>query len=385
MSGPKARQDGPRDVALPARVDALIIGSGAVGASAAFHLARSGTKVLVIDNADLPGAGSRAGAGVCVPSVRLLDDPEMLAFARAGQQALLDDLARMGPAISAQPGLLRPVTSRSQADQLAASAAPAPDMLGTWCDRDQVAELEPGLALGSIVGAFHDPSARILHAPGYVGALADRGMTAGATLVRDTVVGLDAGHEVVVSLASGGSVRAGHVILAAGAWTSRLPGSLRLPVAPVRGHVLRLGSGDNPGRPRHIVSGPLFVGPAANGPTTLVGATEERAGFAPGPTPDELLLLAAHVARNWPGLRSSPVVESWSGYRAGTPDGRPFIGPVPGSPRILVATGHGGQGLLTGSFTGLLIAELLLTGSPRHDLRPFSVDRTIAARPAAIS
>jgi glycine oxidase len=385
VSTQETSRDERSEHSLPELVDVLIVGSGTVGASAAFHLARSGARVLVIDQANPPGAGSRAGAGICVPSVRLLDDPPMLAFARAGQRVLLDDLARLDPATSAQPGLLRPVTSHAQASQLAVSAGPDQDLLGSWLERDQVAELEPGLKLGDIVGAFYDPSARVLHAPGYVGALADRAAAAGATLVTDTVGGLDAGADAVVVRTTRGPVRADRVILAAGAWTSRLPGAPQLPVVPVRGHVLRLGTGANPRRPRHIVSGPLFIGPAANGPTTLVGATEERAGFAPGPTPDELLLLAAHVVRNWPGLRGSQIVESWSGYRAGTPDGRPFIGPVPDSPRVLVATGHGGQGLLTGSFTGQLIAELLLTGRPNHDLAPFALDRATATPAAATS
>ena len=182
VSGPDAPRES-RDC-LPGRVDVLIVGSGTVGASAAYHLARSGARVLVLDEAESPGAGSRVGAGICVPSVRLLDDPEMLAFARAGQRTLLKDLAEMDPAISAQPGLLRPVTSHAQADQLAASTSLAPDLLGSWLDRDKVAEIEPGLALRDIVGAFHDPSARILHAPGYVDALAERGTAAGAVLKR---------------------------------------------------------------------------------------------------------------------------------------------------------------------------------------------------------
>jgi sarcosine oxidase subunit beta len=39
--------------AIPQRVDAVVIGSGALGASTAFHLASSGLSVALLDKAEL--------------------------------------------------------------------------------------------------------------------------------------------------------------------------------------------------------------------------------------------------------------------------------------------------------------------------------------------
>ena len=46
--------------AIPQRVDAVVIGSGALGASTAFHLASSGLSVALLDKADLASQTSRA-------------------------------------------------------------------------------------------------------------------------------------------------------------------------------------------------------------------------------------------------------------------------------------------------------------------------------------
>lgn len=59
--------------------------------------------------------------------------------------------------------------------------------------------------------------------------------------------------------------------------------------------------------------------------------------------------------------------EEWMGPRPMTPDGLPLIGPVPGQPGLLLATGHNMLGLMLAPATGRLVAELA-TGTAREDL-----------------
>ncbi|MET7617490.1 FAD-dependent oxidoreductase [Streptomyces sp. NPDC005408] len=47
------------------------------------------------------------------------------------------------------------------------------------------------------------------------------------------------------------------------------------------------------------------------------------------------------------------------GPRPMTPDGLPLIGPVPGRPGVLLATGHNMLGLMLGPATGRLVTGLL--------------------------
>jgi glycine oxidase len=110
-----------------------------------------------------------------------------------------------------------------------------------------------------------------------------------------------------------------------------------------------------------VVSGPMYLAPWRRG-EVVVGATEEDAGFASHVTPSGLLHLNAAVARMAPKLREARFVQSWAGLRSATPDGRPLIGHYPGTAAVLLASGHGGQGILTGALTGAVVAELLEHG-----------------------
>jgi glycine oxidase len=172
------------------------------------------------------------------------------------------------------------------------------------------------------------------------------------------------------------TVAADAVVVAAGAWSGEVTaGAGRAPVGPRRGQLMRLG--DVPGvRLSHIISGTLYLAPGVGG-GLIVGATEEDCGFEPAPTLAGVLLLSAHASRMVPAARDAPVDRIWYGYRAATPDGRPVIGwsAIPG---VLVAAGHGGQGILTAAVTGEAVAGLL-AGQRTPWSAPFS-PRSLEAR-----
>ncbi|WP_171168998.1 FAD-binding oxidoreductase [Streptomyces sp. I05A-00742] len=365
--------------------DVAVIGAGVVGASTARELAAAGARVLLLDRSSPAGAGSRAAAGVGVPSVRLLSDPALLAFALAGRRALEEDVTRLtaltGRPLAVRCGVLRPVPDGKEAERLLRLASGQEEFLGTWVPREALREREPAWR-GTAHGAFHDPGALVVDAAGYVDALVAEAVAAGADTALGTgLTGLEDGPGGVrLALADGRTVYAGRAVLACGAWAGALPGGPPLPVRPVRGQMLRLDPGPEgdgpPAGPRHIVSGPLYTAPAPGGGGVLVGATEEDTGFTEGPTAEGALLLLAHAARSWPRLRAARLAAVWSGFRAVTPDGRPLIGTPPGRRRLVVASGHGGQGILTGGHTGRLVARLLAEG--REDVpetAPFSPSR----------
>jgi glycine oxidase len=345
------------------QVDVVIVGAGVVGASTARELALSGAQVLLIDRDERPGAGSRAAAGVGVPSVRLLGDPPMLDFAIRGRQSLSEDLARLagpGGSLVRSCGLLRPVRNQAEADRLAGLAAARPSFLGSWVPRDELSSRAPGWS-GATHGAFFDPAAAVVDAAAYTDALVAEAARAGARVRTGCELRAWSNESTHVTVElPGGSVRAEQVVFASGAW---IGGLCDLPVRPLRGQMIRLEVSPEQ-LPRHIVSGSLYVAPSPDGRTALVGATEEDVAFAPGPTAEGVLLLLAHVARNWPGLRHNRISSIWHGFRAATPDGRPLIGRLSSAERVIVAGGHGGQGILTGGYTGRLVATLLGGESP---------------------
>jgi glycine/D-amino acid oxidase-like deaminating enzyme len=63
--------------------------------------------------------------------------------------------------------------------------------------------------------------------------------------------------------------------------------------------------------------------------------------------PETVRRLAERAARVSPALEDVPVIASWSGRRAHTPDGLPVVGPVPGVEGLVVAGGFSSIGMVT--------------------------------------
>lgn len=354
--------------AEPGRYDVVIIGAGVVGAGTAGRLAADGATVLLVDADPRGGLGSRAAAGIGVPSARLLADPLMREFTAEGARALAADLRRVDPSggLSLSCGVLRPFRRPEEAKALAAAPGAA-GVLGDWLPARSVAELEPALDVSRMAGAFLAGDGMVVDVRAYLDGLLAAAEASGARLLLGHRASLEsAGSPHRVTLRPGAApdgdgaapatVTAGLVVVAAGAWTGEvLRGPGHVPVSPRRGQMIQLG--DVPGaRLSRIVSGPLYLAPGVGG-GLLVGATEEDRGFEPAPTLEGVLLLAAHAGRTVPAAREATVDRLWYGFRSVTPDGRPVIGwsAVPG---VLVASGHGGQGILTGSLTADMVAAL---------------------------
>ncbi|WP_164018278.1 NAD(P)/FAD-dependent oxidoreductase [Pyxidicoccus trucidator] len=347
---------------MKADADIVILGAGVVGLSAARRLVALGARVTVLDAVDPGGRGSRAAAGVAIPSVRLFDDLDMLVFARAGRAALADDLASLpdGPQLRRGQGILRVVPDAKSRDALAEKAAKDVEGPGLWVDAARLVALEPALEGTPLFGAFESEQGHMVDTDGYVNALRDAAARAGvrvrlgvaARSIQETAHGVEVHTDEE-------TLRADHLIVGAGPWSAGLEGLPALPLKPVRGQMLVV---HQPGlQLSRVVSGPSYLAPWRAG-EIVVGATEEDAGFAEHVTPAGLLHLSATVAKLAPRLRDARFVRAWAGLRAVTPDGRPYIGRYPGMQQVYVATGLGGQGILTGALTGASIAELVEHG-----------------------
>src|SRR5699024_8440360 len=63
----------------------IVIGSGIVGASAAYHLAKNNTEIILIDKGH-KGAATDAGAGIVCPWISSVKNDEWYKIAKAGAQ-----------------------------------------------------------------------------------------------------------------------------------------------------------------------------------------------------------------------------------------------------------------------------------------------------------
>jgi glycine oxidase len=150
-------------------------------------------------------------------------------------------------------------------------------------------------------------------------------------------------------------------------WTGAIAaafGASALTVEPVRGQLLGL-RGLVPAPARVLYAGRQGYAVAKRDGLTLVGATEERAGFEARPTE------AAEAALNEVGLRllrgfpSATLARAWVGLRPRSPDGLPLLGQLPdvtGGSALFVATGHFRNGVLLAPATAQGMASMVLDG-----------------------
>jgi glycine oxidase len=126
---------------------------------------------------------------------------------------------------------------------------------------------------------------------------------------------------------------------------------------------------------RVLMHGKRYLVPRIDG-RILIGSTEEpEALFEKANTAEAVADLLAFATRMVPALASAELERCWSGLRPATPDGLPFIGPVPGWDNVFVATGHFRAGVQLSIGTAQAIAELFTGKATCVPLDAFAVDR----------
>jgi glycine oxidase ThiO len=355
--------------------DVVVVGGGLIGLATALALSERGAAVALIDGSH-PGEASHAAAGMLAPGMeRATGAAHTFALAaRDFYPGYLDALAELsGIRVPLnRDGVLELIldetTARSRSQEL--------DPAAHWLTPTELRRIEPALApaAGAVLypldGAVDNVT--LLHA---LRTAVSRRPTIARIEARATSLQLEPPCPEV-ELATGGTVRAPAVVLAAGAWSPLLQGLPRpIPVEPVRGQAIALAAAPL----HHTTYGPNgYVVPRS--PTlSVVGATMERVGYELGTTPEGMAGLKAAAKEIAPSLGEASVVDRWSGLRPVTPDLLPIIGCDPDCPSLIYACGHSRNGILLGPLTGECVAALASGESPGWDLSPFSIVRFAAS------
>jgi hydrogen cyanide synthase HcnC len=165
------------------------------------------------------------------------------------------------------------------------------------------------------------------------------------------------------------------VVNAAGAWATQIGrmAGIDLPVTPVRGQIVCTET--LPTMLAACVSTTdCYLAQKHHG-EIIIGSTTEDVGFDPGVTAAAARSLSAGAVRAVPGLAQARVKRIWSGFRPGTPDELPILGPVEGVSGYLNACGHFRTGVLNAPLTGLALAQLAAGEPVPGLLEPFLLAR----------
>ncbi|MBI2194599.1 MAG: glycine oxidase ThiO [Planctomycetes bacterium] len=362
--------------------DVAIVGAGIVGCCTAYELSRAGANCLLVDAQEAGREASWASAGVIThpppgrgPYARLrrLGHEAFGPFAEELQAQTSIDIGYH------RTGSLEPYfTEEEEAEALRMETRLRSDGLPVQrLSAGEARAIEPGLA-EDLRGALFQENDHQVRNPRFLRALAESAVRKGTRLLlHHRVIRLLRGDSGIFGLETATeTVHATTVVLAAGAWSRALADTagLNLKVEPVKGQIVQF---EGPsGLLRHIVHGAdVYCVPRADG-LVLVGATVEQAGFDKRVTLQGMHDLLGSALRIFPGLRGLPMVGAWAGLRpyAARPGG-PFLGPAPGLPGLVIATGHYRNGILLAPITGRLVRELILDGKTSMPLDPFRVDR----------
>ena len=366
-----------------------IIGAGVLGTSTAFHLAKAGIEVVVVDQAHA-GRATAAGAGIVSPWSSGRVDPGWRVIADAGARyypALIQHLAEAGEtetgyrrvgalSVSAEDAELDDIEQAVRARVAMAPEGGAVTRLSPAEARALFPPLHPDLGAVHVSGAARIDgrllAAALWRAAERRGARFHVGR-AEVLVTNGRVSGIQLGSEVV---------EADCVVVTAGAWAPEvlLPLGIRLAVAPQRGQIthLRLEGVETEAWPVVLPQSSHYL-LAFGGSRVVVGATRETgSGFdyrvtAAGQA--EVLNQALAVA---PGLGPATLIETRIGFRPVGPDLRPMLGRISGLEGLVIGNGLGPSGLTIGPFAGRLLAQVVLGEEPELDLAAYDPLRTTA-------
>jgi sarcosine oxidase subunit beta len=366
-----------RDIVI---ADALVLGAGGAGASAALHLARRGVGVVLLERGLVGGQASGVNYGGVRQQGR---HPAELPIARRSRELW----GRLGALVGtdaefAATGHLKLARNATEEDDLVAYLDVARDnglpleLLRHDALHARWPWLGPRVVAGSYAVEDGVANPRLL-AP----ALAAAARRAGATVLenhRASELRHDgAGFEVA---AAGRTFRAPVLVNTAGYWGGAVAAGFGEPV-PI-----------TPFSPNMVVSEPLpyFIVPnlgvvggnvylrqIPRGNVIFGGGYGEHDAERPWsrPLPAVSLATMAHAVDLVPALAGAAIIRSWSGIDGQTADGLPIIGPSRVVPGLFHAFGFSGHGFQLGPAVGAILAELVLDGRTDVPLAPFRVDR----------
>ncbi len=355
--------------------DIVVVGGGIIGCSIAWHLARAGIRVAVVERGRVGGQASGAAAGMLAP-ISEADGPGPFLDLGLASLAVFPEVAgqlreETGIDVEYVPsGLLRVALDEAEAVALAARVAWQREagLSVEWLDGAGARAVEP--AVGEVTAAVYYPQEHHVFSPRLVQAFAMAAARRGVRFLEgvevtgfvtdgDRVLGVR-----VAGAPDGETLAAGQVVIAAGAWTGLCAAWLgvALPVTPVRGQIIALQQ--LPPAPGRIVFSDRGYAVAKVDGTVVVGATEDRAGFDSRVTAAGVAYLAALGPRLAPTLEAACFRHAWAGLRPWSADDLPLIGPVPGWRGVAVAAGHYRNGILLSPVTGRLVADALTGAAP---------------------
>jgi len=407
----------------------VVIGGGIVGLSAACYLARRGQRVTVVERNGLDDSASTGNAGMvaighgplpkpglALKSLRwMLDgssplyippraDPALLAwlwrFQRACRRSwyersinVLTEHGRHAGACFRELIETESIDCEYSTGGLMDVFRTAEGMRDGEAEAAMLtrfgykAELLDGPALrrrepafrSDVIGAVLFGDRAFASPPALMHGLAACVRRHGVDLRTDTEVetlNVHDGRCTGVDLAGGERLTADTVLLAAGAWSTKLARGIgvSIPMQPGKGYHVEI-TPPEPNLSTACVLGEAFVAATPiNGALRLAG-TLEFSGINDRLVQRRLDMLRTGAAKYVDGIENAEIHATWCGLRPCTADGLPVVGWAPRVRNVFIATGHAMMGFALGPLAGRIASECIVGDGPSVDIGRLAPDR----------
>jgi glycine/D-amino acid oxidase-like deaminating enzyme len=375
------------------KADAVVIGAGAFGACVAYHLARRGQQVVLLDAHDIASQTSPRAAGL---TQQIRTDAFMTDLAMRSVRQITQFSAESGETlVYHQHGSIKLALTREFATQIHEEVERGQQQ-GLDIDLISYGEarrLAPFLQPDRALAIWYTASDLYLEPGDLPLAYSRAAQKLGVRVLPHTpatAIGTQNGRiERVVT--PQGAIETPVVIDTAGAWT-RIVGAMagiNVPLTPTR-HQLYI-TQPLPGiaieqpivrvldynvyvRPER---GGLMLGGYEPDPLQLDGQSLPTEFEIKSLTLDmaPLRRLTALVLDEFPLLRDAEIALLRGGLPTMTPDGRHIVDQVPGVAGFFVASGCCVGGLSIAPAVGAVLADWVVDGTPPFDLSPLRLDR----------
>ncbi|RYG73033.1 FAD-binding oxidoreductase [Lentibacillus lipolyticus] len=367
----------------------IVIGSGILGASTAYHLAKQGADVTLIDRNDL-GQATAAAAGIVCPWLTNRRNNAWYRLVKEGARyypALMQKLKADGETETgyARVGAINIFDTQEKLNnkmELALQRKASTPEMGevTALSPVETKALFPPLA--DEYRAVHIRGAARVNGGLLRDALIRGAEKNGATFIRGDASLISEGSRITGVTVNGERHHADQVLVTCGVWAKELiaPLGMNFLVTSQKAQIVHLQMPHT-----DTSSWPVLMPPynqymlTFGGGKIVVGATQEdHAGDDYRATMGGIHEITDKALRVAPGLSASTYVETRVGFRPFTPGHLPIIGPVPHVEGLFIANGLGASGLTSGPYLGFEFSKLALGQPTDLDLHDYNTANAFA-------
>ena len=370
--------------------DAIIVGGGIVGASAAYQLTRRGNKVLLLDQYDIPNEWAASGDHARVFRLTYGKD---LFYTELAVQALnlwKDFQKECREELYVPTGMLDLAVKEKGYEEQCFQALQGMRLPVEKLGQAELRERYRILNARAIRFAVFHPDGGMLWANRAVTAYANAAMRKGAVIRKKAkVTKILRGKEGIKEIRDqeGKSFKAPLYLFCPGPWAKELLASFKLPLKPTKQELLYFRPPQNQGRyrPEHC---PIFASlskgyygfPVHIHGFMKVGYHKKGPTGKPGPGPQDVSPkfekgCRAFLREFMPDASGFVETEGKICYYNNTPDDDFILDRPKDAPNAVIATGLSGHGFKFGPLLGNLAADLLLNGKTDLNIQRFSLAR----------